>query len=172
MDFCDAIQDLGLYQKNNVASNTAGNQLDLVLTNKPDQYSDPSNLCNIEDNIHIFPTDHAIVEFYIQSHINKQKRNRREVYNYKKANLLKLRQDLRASELTKVIGTAETTDQAWTRWLQLVQQHTQDTLERQLSALLDRWGSETQAKQETLGMENCETKSNGGKLDQIQIRKK
>lgn len=115
--FCESITNYALYQKIEIKSNRAGNQLDLILTNRPDDYSQPMPYCNLEDNEYIFPTDHTILQFDIK--INKMKNNKvsREVFNYKKANLQGIKDDINRADLTELVNSAESTDAAWNLWL-------------------------------------------------------
>ena len=62
-------------------------------SNKPELICNPIFYCNLEDNNDIFP------------------------FNYKKAKLNKLEQDLHTAKLTDFVRNTETVNEAWIKWL-------------------------------------------------------
>ena len=118
------MSEFGHSQINDVISNSAGNNLELIFVNIPEMISTVSVFpC-------IFPTDHAVLKFSI--FIPKTRHNKKErfAYSYKAAQWNELRAKIVNANLCRVIENDVDVNAAWNGWLDLIEQFMSATIPR------------------------------------------
>jgi hypothetical protein len=113
MLFVDICNDFSFKQVNFNASTVSGNILDLVLTNFDSIKS--VNVCECD-----FSSDHQVINFNITCKIVRIKAERRVVYNYKNADVDRIKSKLNEANLCELVNNSCNVNDAWSQWLQTV----------------------------------------------------
>jgi hypothetical protein len=104
--FLELCSDLSLSQVNNELSTMHGNILDLVLTNLPDNFS------HVTKSSLYFDSDHFPLEFNIDMKTKRVKCKPRTILNYKKANFVKMNNELISETLISGIASSQNIETA------------------------------------------------------------
>ena len=115
-ELCQLICDYSLTQLNFIPSNETGNILDLIFTNQPEVYSDVTELDAD------FRTDHTLLTFSINLNCRPKHIKTRTVYNYSRADFIKLRSLVSDLPLCEGVSKAGSIDEAWQLWSESVKQ--------------------------------------------------
>ena len=112
MAFCDVINSFLLTQLNFIPSRvTCDNILDLIFTTSPDRVS------NVYISSESFTTDHKLLEFCIITKVERLRKVKRRVYNFKKANFNQIRSDLNSTGTVFAnVFSAGTVNTAWSNF--------------------------------------------------------
>ncbi len=95
--YYDIFLEFGLEHKVHSPTHKAGNVLDLILTNIPEKFS----RVYVEDDV--FDSDHWVVNFSLNIKGCIKPRVPRKVFNYKKANWARFKQDIVSSDLNTLV---------------------------------------------------------------------
>jgi hypothetical protein len=111
--FCEKLKDHSFFQLNEAPTHygtAEGNTLDLILSNEP------SNISNIQsispDAAGIF-TDHHLLEFDISTSNYRIKKPARFVYNFKAADLKKIKNNIQNSNALKEAAQISSIEDGW-----------------------------------------------------------
>ena len=92
-------------------THTAGNKLDLLLSNWPEVIE---NVLTFHPSEGKFPSDHYVIEFTIQLNFRRFKGASRKVYDFQNGNLDDLRETLLHTPFE--LAEHEDLDEYWSRW--------------------------------------------------------
>lgn len=115
--FCESLKDFSLFQLNDTAtrftSSGHGNILDLVISNVPERVSSVEVLNPEETGIF---TDHHVLLFDLAVHMRRTKKPDRHVYNFKAANFVELKRDIRLSSGLETSSSLDNINECWQNW--------------------------------------------------------
>jgi hypothetical protein len=112
-EFMHVLSGYGLKQLNkNPSRAQTNNILDLVLSNFPDKVS------NIYANIFHYSSDHYLLSFDINTKVETIVSPPRTVFNFKRANMGQLREDITNANLTNKVNNEDLMDNKLTAWSQ------------------------------------------------------
>ena len=117
--FLDLFCELGLTQLIRGPTHNKGGTLDIVLTRSESNITD----IKILDYDEICKSDHRPIKFNIKGKVNRSKAPKRQIYNFKKADWVKLNEDLSNTNWNEVIHNTSNMNLNWNKFKHTLFEH-------------------------------------------------